>query len=99
MTLILKGIHEGQKLFVMIPVVDFNKKKLMKAKIDMMKKIVFFELWKCDAYCKIKNICLQDKWSRKVFMNKKWGSCEKNLQRLESIINFNSPRKRLILLN
>jgi len=44
MTLILKGIHEGQKLFVMIPVVDFNKKKLMKAKIDMMKKIVFFEL-------------------------------------------------------
>jgi hypothetical protein len=44
MTSILKGIHDGQKLFVMILIIDFNKEKLMKAKIDMMKKIVFFEL-------------------------------------------------------
>jgi hypothetical protein len=32
-------------------------------------------------------------------MNKKWDSCEKNLQRLENIVNFNSLGKRLIFLN
>jgi hypothetical protein len=32
-------------------------------------------------------------------MNQKWDSHEKNLQRLKGIINFNSLRKKLILLN
>jgi hypothetical protein len=29
-------------------------------------------------------------------MNQKWDSCERSFQILKDIINFNSPRKRLI---
>jgi hypothetical protein len=32
-------------------------------------------------------------------MNQKWGNCEKKIQRLEDIINFNSLKERLILPN
>ncbi len=32
-------------------------------------------------------------------MNQEWGSCERNFQKLKGIINFNSPRKRLIFLS
>jgi hypothetical protein len=32
-------------------------------------------------------------------MNQKWGNCEKNIQRLEDVISFNSLRERLILPN
>ncbi len=42
---------------------------------------------------------MQDKRFGRVYMNKKWGSCEGGLQRLKGIFNFNSLRKRLILLN
>jgi hypothetical protein len=30
-------------------------------------------------------------------MNKKWGNCEKNFQRLEGVVNFNSLGESLIL--
>jgi hypothetical protein len=58
MTPHLKNIRDGQKFFVMNLIIDFNKGKLMKAKIDKMKKIVFSKLWKCDTCCKIRNIYL-----------------------------------------
>ncbi len=90
---LLNNINDGQKFFVMNLIIDFNKGKFMKAKVDMMKKIVYSKLWKCDTYCKIRNICLQDKWFGKVYMNQKWGSCDKNLQRLEGVVNFNSLGK------
>jgi len=51
------------------------------------------------AYCKVKNIHLQDKRFGKVYMNQKWGSHERSLQRLKGIINFNSSKKGLILPN
>ncbi len=57
------------------------------------------KLWKYDTYYKVKNICLQNKSFGKVYMNKKWGNCEINLQKLKSVISFDFPRKRLILPN
>jgi hypothetical protein len=44
MTPFLKSIHDGQELFVMNLVVDFNKGKLTRAKTNKMKKIIIFEL-------------------------------------------------------
>jgi hypothetical protein len=41
---LLKSIHDGQEFFVMNLIVDFRKGKIMKAKIDRMKKIVFSKL-------------------------------------------------------
>ncbi len=43
---LLKGIHDGQKLFVMNIVINFNRRKFMKIETNYMKKIIFFELWK-----------------------------------------------------
>jgi hypothetical protein len=41
MTPFLKGIHDGQKFFVMNLVVNFSRKKLRKMKTNWMKKIIF----------------------------------------------------------
>jgi hypothetical protein len=46
-----------------------------------------------------KNVHLQNKRFGRVRMNQEWGNCERNLQRLKNIINFNSPRKRLVLFS
>jgi len=73
MTLLFKSIHDGQKFVVMNLMVDFNKGKLMKMKVDRMENIIFSKLWKCDACCKMINIYLQDKWSKRVCINQKVG--------------------------
>ncbi len=41
---LLNNINDGQKFFVMNLIIDFNKGKFMKAKVDMMKKIVYSKL-------------------------------------------------------
>ncbi len=62
-----------------------------------MKKIIFFKLWKYGTCCKVKGVHFQNKRFGRVYMNQKWGSCEKGFQRLKCIFNFNSLGKRLIL--
>ncbi len=71
----------------------------MKTEIDKMKKIVFSKLWEYNAYYKVGSIRLQYKRFGRVCMNKKWGNCERSLQKLKGIINFNPLRKRSILPN
>jgi hypothetical protein len=66
----------------------------MKIKANKMKKIFFSK-----SYYNVKSICPQNKRFGIIYMNQKWGSCEKSLQRLKGIISFNFPRKRLILPN
>ncbi len=55
MTPLFKGIHDGQKFFVMNIIVDFKKEKIIRTKINMMKNIVFSKLWEYDIYYKVKN--------------------------------------------
>jgi hypothetical protein len=63
-----------------------------------MKKIVFSKLWEyVTMYYKGESIHPQNKKFEKVYMNQKWGNYEKNVQRLKSIINFNSLKKMLVL--
>jgi hypothetical protein len=50
-----------------------------------------------NTYYKVGSVRFQDKKFGRVCMNKKWGSHERSFQKLKGIINFNSPRKRLIL--
>jgi hypothetical protein len=99
MTPIFKGIHNGQKFFVMNIIIDFEKEIFIRMKVNMMKKIVFSKLWEYNTYYKILNGCFSDKWFKRLRMNKKWGNCERSLQRLESTINFNSLGEKLILSN
>jgi hypothetical protein len=84
---------------IMNLVINLYRKKLIRMEIDKVKKIVFSKLWEYDTYCKIGSVCLQNKRFGRVCLNKEWGNCEKNLQRLKFIFNFNSLRKRLILFN
>jgi hypothetical protein len=48
---------------------------------------------------KSKTSIFEDKRFGRLYMSKKWGSRERSLQRLKGIINFNSPKKKLILLS
>jgi hypothetical protein len=45
----LKGIHDGQKLFDMNIVINFDKRKLTRIETKWMKKIIFFGLWEYDT--------------------------------------------------
>jgi len=99
MTSLVKGIHDCYKFFIMNLIINLHKRKNTKMEVDMMKKIVFSKLWKYGAYCKVRNVHLQNKRFKRVYMNKGCGSLEKNLQRLKGIISLNFPRKRLILLS
>jgi len=94
-----KGIHNGYKFFIMNIVINMHKKKITRMEIDKMKKIVLFKLWHHNTYCKVRNVCFQDKRFGRVYMNQKWGSHERSFQILKGIISFNSSRKRLILPN
>jgi hypothetical protein len=60
---------------------------------------IYFKLWKYNTYFKVRSICLQNKWSRRIHMNKKWSNCERNLQRLEGVVSFNSLWERLIFVS
>jgi hypothetical protein len=93
----LKVSTVAKSYFIMKLIINLRGRKFTRIEIDRMKKIVFSKLWKCGAYGKVKSIHLQDKRFGKVYMNQKWGSCERNLQRLKSIINFNSSKKGLIV--
>ncbi len=64
-----------------------------------MKKVIVSKLWKYNNYYEAKNVHLQNKWSRKVYMNQKWGSCERSFQRLKSTLCLRTLNKSLILLN
>ncbi len=44
--------------------------------IDKMKKIIDFKLWKHSSKCKIKSICLQDKWFGRICMSQEQASRE-----------------------
>jgi hypothetical protein len=85
------------KKFIMNIIINFCKKRLVRMKVDRMKKIIFSKLWEYDIYYKVESVHLQDKRFGRVFVNQKWGSHEIILQRLKNIIDFNSPVKRLIL--
>ncbi len=39
-----------------------------------MKKVIISKLWKYNTYYEAKNVHLQNKWSKRVYMNQKWGS-------------------------
>jgi len=43
---LLKSIHNGQKFFVINFLINFDKKKLTREKINWMNKIIFSKLWK-----------------------------------------------------
>ncbi len=64
-------------------------------KIDKMKKIVFSKLWKYSTYYKVGSVRLQNKRFKRVYMNQKWGSHERSLQKLKGIISFNFPKKKV----
>ncbi len=61
--------------------------------VNRMKKIVFSKLWKYDAYYKVKNVHLQDKWFGKVCMNQEWGNCERSFQRLKAF-STSTPQEK-----
>jgi hypothetical protein len=88
-----------RNFFIMNLVVNIYRKKLMKTKINRVKMIFFSNLWKYDAYCKVKSIYLLYKMFGKVCVNLEWGNCEKNLEVSKGIISFNTLRKKLILLS
>ncbi len=44
-----KGIHDGQKVFVMNLIVNIGKIKLIRTKTNWMKKIIFYGLWEYDT--------------------------------------------------
>jgi hypothetical protein len=80
-------------------IINLCERKLTRIETNTMKFFAFSKLWEYGAYCKVKSTCLQDKRSGRAYMNQEWGSHERSFQILKKIINFNSPRKKLILLN
>ncbi len=80
-------------------VVNICKKRLTKTEVDKMKQIVFSKLWEYSTYYKVDCVCFQKKRFGRVYMNQEWGNCERSIQRFKCIINFNSPRNKLILLS
>ncbi len=65
-----------------------------------MKKIVFSKLWKHDACSKIENICFQNKRFGRVYINQKWGSGEKKIQRFKKWLVLTPQEKgRSSLIN
>jgi len=42
MTPFLKGIHDGQKFFIMSFIVNLSRKKLIRMETNWMRKIIFF---------------------------------------------------------
>ncbi len=80
-------------------IVHLFKKKFTKTKADIMKKIIFSKLWKYGAYYKVENIRHENKRFGKVYMNRKCSNCEKKIQKLKGVINFNSLRKMFIFWN
>ncbi len=87
------------KLFIMNLTVHLFNNFFTKTKADIMKKIIFSKLWKYGTYYKVENVCHENKRFGKVYMNRKCSSCEKKIQKLKGVINFNSPRKRFIFFN
>ncbi len=49
MMTLFKGIHNGQKFFVMNLVINLDRKKITKTKTNWMKKKNFFGLWEYDT--------------------------------------------------
>ncbi len=95
---LLKGSMMIKKKCIMNIIINLHKRKLTKTKVDKMKKIIFSKLWKHVPYYKVRNLRFQNKRFGKVWMNQECGGHERSFQRLKNINNFNSPRKRLILL-
>jgi hypothetical protein len=95
----LQNIHDGYKFFILNLVIIFCKRKLTRTKVNKMKKIFFYKLWEHNTYCKVESVCLQNKRFGRVYINQTWGGCERSLQRLKGIINFNSLRNKLIFFS
>jgi hypothetical protein len=55
---LFQSTHNGYKFFIMNFVINFRKKKLMRLKVDRMKKIVFFKLWEHNIYYKVESVHL-----------------------------------------
>ncbi len=50
----------------------------MKIEVDKMKNIIFLNLWEHNTWYKVKSIHLQNKWFKKVYMNKYGTIMKKN---------------------
>jgi hypothetical protein len=100
MTPLLKGIHDGYINYLSwILQFIFSRKKLRKQKLTSWRRFIFSKLWKYGAYCKVENVHHENKRFGKVCMNREWNSREWSFQKFKGVINFNSLRKRFILLN
>jgi hypothetical protein len=51
---LLKGIYNGQKLFVMNLIINLDKKKFTKMETNCLKKIIYSNLWEYNTSCKSK---------------------------------------------
>jgi hypothetical protein len=50
---LFKSIHDGYNFFIMNIVINLHKRKLMRTKVNKMKKIVFFQIVK--TQCSLQN--------------------------------------------
>jgi hypothetical protein len=97
MTLLFKSIHNGYKFFIMNLII--NLCKIYKNKSQEDEEDCPFKLWEYNTNYKVISVCFLNKRFGRVYVNQSWDSCEKNLQNLKGINNFNSPQKRLIILS